>query len=82
VANPQPVFATKQAKLTEFRPVGKDKKHLKLKIEDIDAIAFSWGHLADQLIPGQPLDIVYTLDKNEWNNQKMLQLKIRDFQST
>jgi len=78
MANPQPVFATKQAKLTDFRPVGKDKKHLKLKIEDIDAIAFNWGHLADQLIPGQPLDIAYTLDKNEWNNQKTLQLKIKN----
>jgi len=81
-ANPNPIFATKQATLTNFRPVGQDQKHLKLKIEDFDAIAFNWGHLADQLIPGQPLDIAYTLDKNVWNNQKTLQLKIRDFQST
>jgi single-stranded-DNA-specific exonuclease len=81
-ANPNPIFATKQATLTNFRPVGQDQKHLKLKIEDFDAIAFNFGHLADQLIPGQPIDIAYTLDKNVWNNQKVLQLKIRDFQST
>jgi len=76
-SNPNPVFATRGVKLTEFRPVGQDQKHLKMRIEDFDAIAFNWGHLADKLTPGQPLDITYTLDKNEWSGKKSLQLKIK-----
>jgi len=80
-ANSQPVFTTKQVTLTNFRAVGQNQKHLKLKIEDFEAIAFNFGQLAGQLTPGQPIDIAYTLDKNEWNNQKTLQLKIKDIQS-
>ena len=81
-ANPQPLFATKQVKLLTFRSVGQDNKHLKLSLQGtslrVDAIAFSFGHLAQKLSPGQLIDITYTLEKNVWNGKKDLQLKIKE----
>ncbi|MFC1627142.1 single-stranded-DNA-specific exonuclease RecJ [Patescibacteria group bacterium] len=75
--NPDPVFATKQVNLTSFRPVGQNQTHLKLKVEDFDAIAFNQGYLAEKLIQGQPVDICYTIDQNQWQGKTNLQLKIK-----
>lgn len=84
-ANPQPLFATKQVKLLNFRTVGQDNKHLKLSLQGstlkVEAIAFSFGHLAQKLAPGQLIDITYTIEKNVWNGKKDLQLKIKEIKS-
>lgn len=82
-ANPQPLFTTKQVKLLTFRSVGQDNKHLKLSLQGdssqaFDAIAFSFGHLAQKLKSNQLIDITYTLEKNVWNGKKDLQLKINN----
>ncbi len=83
-ANPQPVFCTRGVKLLSFRSVGQDQKHLKLNLQGetlkVDAIAFNFGHLADQLTSGQLIDIAYTLEKNFFNGNQSLQLKIKDIQ--
>ena len=80
--NPQPVFSLNQVKLKSCYPVGQEKKHLKLTLQGetlkVEAIAFNFGHLADQLKPGQPIDIAFTLDANSWNSHQSLQLKIKD----
>jgi len=76
--NQMPTFATKQAKLTTFRAVGQTQKHLKLKIDNLDAIAFSFGDLASELSIDKPIDIVYTIEENHWNGRTTLQLKMID----
>ena len=76
--NPRPVFATKQAKLTAFRAVGQTQKHLKLKIDNLDAIAFNFGGFASKLSIDKPVDIVYTIEENYWNGKTSLQLKIKE----
>ncbi|MBU1323169.1 single-stranded-DNA-specific exonuclease RecJ, partial [Patescibacteria group bacterium] len=63
--------------------VGQDNKHLKLSLQGdssqaFDAIAFSFGHLAQKLKSNQLIDITYTLEKNVWNGKKDLQLKINN----
>lgn len=77
-SNPQPVFSLNQVKLKSCYPVGQAKKHLKLKIGNLEAIAFNFGHLAEQLQPDQLIDLAFTLDSNSWNSHQSLQLKIKD----
>lgn len=78
--NKPPLFISKKIKLLGFNTVGQDKKHLKLSLQGdsqpIEAIAFNLGPMALKLKEDQLIDVIYTLDKNEWNNQKTLQLKI------
>jgi single-stranded-DNA-specific exonuclease len=83
--NPRPVFYSNKVTIDSFRPVGQTQKHLKLSLQGqtsqaskIEAIAFNLGHLAKTLSPTKPVDIIYTLDKNVWNGQKTLQLKIKE----
>lgn len=76
--NPQPVFCSRGVKLLNFRGVGQDNKHLKLKLEKFDCIGFNQGYLINKLKVGQLIDVAYKLESNEWNNKTSLQLKIID----
>jgi len=87
LANPQPVFKS-QTVIKEFRLVGREGKHLKLVLADakeplvvFGAIAFGRGFLAPQLSLGQKVEVAYSLTLNEWNGQKNLELKIKDFRA-
>lgn len=44
----------------------------------INGIAFNFGHLSEKLNPGDLVDLCYALEKNVWNGQKSLELKIKD----
>jgi single-stranded-DNA-specific exonuclease len=78
--NPEPVFVTRGVTLDDFRLVGKDGKHLKLRVSSFDAIAFGMGDIHPKLKNSMTLDIAYTIDMNVWNGNKKLQLKIKDMQ--
>jgi len=87
LGNYEPVFVTREVSIVEVRQIGADGKHLKLKIQQrtrnqelrtIDAVAFSMGNLYNSLKPDQQIAIAYTIDMNEWNGRRNLQLKIRD----
>jgi single-stranded-DNA-specific exonuclease len=58
------------------------EKHIRLLVKQDDiifsGIAFNMADKWPLVQSGQPLDIAYTLDMNEWNGQKNLQLKILD----
>jgi single-stranded-DNA-specific exonuclease len=61
------------------------EKHIRLIVKQDDlifsGIAFNMSDKWPLLQRDQPLDIAYTLDVNEWNGQKSLQLKILDIRS-
>lgn len=86
VGNPEPVLATRNVEIADTRLVGATKKHIKLVLSDvetkrrIDAIAFNMGELYGELKSGTSVDIAYTVDMNEWNGSRKLQLKVRDIQ--
>jgi single-stranded-DNA-specific exonuclease len=81
IANPQPVLLSPGVAVEERRAIGNDGQHLKLSLRDErgaawDAIFFRQGHLAAEL-PAS-VDIAYTLEVNEWNHRKRLQLNVQD----
>lgn len=82
IGNPTPLFMTKEASVIEARQVGAEGKHLKLKLANkgkiFDAIAFGFGYLSPKLSSGEPTDVAFRFEENIWNDQKNLQLKIRD----
>ncbi len=79
VGNPEPVLVTRSMKVSGLRTVG-DGKHLKFKADNIDAIAFSFGDLINQLKEGQMVDLAYRLEIDWFNGNEKLQLKVVDVQ--
>jgi single-stranded-DNA-specific exonuclease len=78
--NPKAVFVTRDLRVVNSRPVGKDYAHMKLVLSDgwitYDAIAFRQGHWYGNL--PQRIDVMYTYEVNEYNGRESLQLNIRD----
>jgi single-stranded-DNA-specific exonuclease len=79
--NPDAVFVSRDVKVKASRVVGAEGKHLKLTLEDergaaFDSIGFRLGHLQSSL-PAR-VDVLYTLEANEWNGRTTLQLNLKD----
>lgn len=77
IGNPEPSFSSK-AVVKDFRKVGNDGKHLKLELQGFSAIGFGMGYLAGSLKIDQEVEIAYNLSLNVWNNQKKVEVKIKD----
>ena len=79
--NETPLFLLEGTTLDEIRPVGRDSKHLKFSAhfakKSIEGIAFNFGPHAEKLRSAK--NLVVQLEKNEWNGQTGLQLKLIDF---
>lgn len=83
-ANPQPLLLSRAVEVFAARAVGAEGQHLRLSLGRanqvrFDAIAFRLGHLAEALQKHPVIDIVYTLEKHEWNGQRSLRLNVKDF---
>mgnify|MGYP001084257150 CR=1 FL=1 len=78
--NPRPLFASRGVPVRSYRAVGREGKHLKLRLSDgrltWDAIAFRQGEWAGRL--PDLVDVVYHLEVNEWNGRRQLQLNVQD----
>lgn len=80
LGNPIPIFVTYGVRVQRYKVVGKESEHLKLVVTDgnitFDAIAFNKGYMATQMPPS--VDLMFTLEMNEYNGRSMLQLNVRD----
>lgn len=79
--HPAPVFMTRNVHVAEHRTVGREGKHLKLKISraslpPLDCIGFNLGHWAEQM-PTR-IDMAFYLEINEWQGRRSLQANLRD----
>ncbi len=79
--NMRPVFITKNISDTGYSKIVKEQ-HLRFVVKQnnitITGIGFGLGNKYHLLQMKKPLDIVYTIDLNEWNGTKSLQMKVID----
>ena len=74
------LFLSRDLEVVDYRTVGKDASHLKLRVTDgwetRDAIAFRQGQWSSQM-PAM-VDMMYTFESNEYNGRTTMQLNVRD----
>jgi len=82
--NHQPIFLSRAVSVVDSRPMGTSGQHRKLKLKQNnvlwEAVAFNLGERTIE--SKSPLDIVYTLEQDEWNGTSRLRLNIKDFAPT
>jgi single-stranded-DNA-specific exonuclease len=82
--NPRPVFCIKNAIDKGCRIV--KNEHVRFEIEKegarIQGIGFNMAEKFLQKEKEMPLDIVFTLEENHYNNQTTLQMKVIDFRTS
>ncbi len=78
--NPEPLFVTKNLSIKEIHNLGKEKKHLKIIFNEIrtPTIYFNGKEHSPTLQKGMLVKILYSLDRNYWNGNNYLQIKIKD----
>jgi single-stranded-DNA-specific exonuclease len=80
--NLRPIWVTRNVMNSGYSRVVKEN-HIKfsLRQENIlfNGIGFNIARKFHLLLEQKPIDIVYTLDENLWNEEKHLQLKVIDF---
>jgi single-stranded-DNA-specific exonuclease len=78
--NMRPVFITRNVTDNGYSKIVKEQ-HLRLVLKEADVVMtgifFRAAHLFPIVQQG-PIDVVYTLDENEWNGSVSLQLKVLD----
>lgn len=83
--NSEPVFAAYRVRVSDIRAIGRENKHLKLRLSsgdhETEAVAFGFGSLTSQVKAQDLVDIAYTVDMNQWNGNSSLQLKLRDIRN-
>jgi len=81
--NVRPVFVAKQLTDYGWSKIVKDN-HIRFSLQQDNIIFSGIGfNMADKfslLQSKKQVDVVFTLDENDWNNQRHLQLKVIDFQ--
>ena len=80
-ANKMPVFMYKNLKINSIRALS-EGKHLKLTLKDesmvIDAIGFNMGHLANEYLLGDKVDVIGNLEVNSFNGRDSVQINLKD----
>ncbi len=79
--NMRPIFVAKKVLDTGFSKIVKEQ-HIRFSVRQnkisFTGIGFNMANKFPLLQMQKPLDIVFTLDLNEWNGEKNLQLKVID----
>jgi single-stranded-DNA-specific exonuclease len=80
--NMRPLFVVRNVTDSGYSRVVKDQ-HIKFSLRQdnilFNGIGFGMANKFNHLQLKRPVDVVFTLDENEWNNEKHLQLRVIDF---
>jgi single-stranded-DNA-specific exonuclease len=80
--NPRPSFLVKGLTLTNWRIVGKSGEHVKftweVNGEELGGIGFGVASLVADMAQGETVDVIGSLETNEWKGRRSLQLAVRD----
>ncbi len=80
-SNKVPVFIYKNLKIDSIRTLT-EGKHLKLTLKDdntiINAIGFNMGHLGNEFLIGDKVDVVGNIEINSFNGKDTVQINIKD----
>jgi len=80
--NMKPLFVVKKVMDSGYSRVVKEQ-HIKFSLRQdnilFNGIGFGMAKKFHLLESKKPVDVVFTLDENEWNNEKHLQLRVIDF---
>lgn len=83
--NKMPQFLIKNLKILSIRSLS-EGKHLKLKLGVdnyiIDAIGFNMGEVADKYLIGDKVDIVGSLEINQFGGNENIQVNLKDLRKT
>lgn len=84
-ANKMPLFLIKNLKIQAIRTLS-EGKHIKLKLGIdnyiIDAIGFNMGNIADKYLIGDKVDVVGSLEINEFGGNENIQINLKDMRKT
>lgn len=76
--NPAPVFGVRNARAVGARRVGTN--HLRFTLDDgsavLPAIGFQWADVVPQDWLGQPLDVAFRLERDEWQGRTSIQARV------
>ncbi len=79
--NTRPVFISRNVHETGYSKIAKEL-HIRFVLKQdncvLTGIGFNMAEKFHLLQMNNPLDIVFTIDENEWNGEKQLQLKMLD----
>ncbi|MBS4534234.1 single-stranded-DNA-specific exonuclease RecJ [Clostridium sp. D2Q-14] len=82
MGNSSPVFSFEDSIVKNIRSVGRNRSHLKLGIlykgMKIDCIGFNLGYMTDNINNLDLINIIGSLDINEYNGEKKVQILIKD----
>lgn len=74
--NPTPQFLTRSLTVRDDRRLGADGSHRRLLLQNAEGVRLPliWFHGGDAEVPAGPLDLVYTLNINDYRGERALQL--------
>jgi single-stranded-DNA-specific exonuclease len=81
-SNPTPILGCRSLRLVDYKNVGENGKHLKLRVRDQnvvrEGIGFNLGSFQQELASTREVDLAFSLEENNWNGSVQVQLNLKD----